>query len=68
MREDSELGEGAVRTDRRGAEELEGLLAEVAGRAREVAAAIVAGELEGRPQTCGWDGTCQYPGICRCES
>src|SRR2546421_8763603 len=65
---DSELAEGAVSTDRRGADELDALLDAVAGRAREVAEAIARGELEGRPETCGWNRRCQYPGVCRCES
>jgi hypothetical protein len=64
---DSELADGAVSTDVRGPEELDALLDDVAERAREVAESIARGDLEGRPRTCGWNGTCQYPGICRCE-
>jgi ATP-dependent helicase/DNAse subunit B len=67
VRDDGDLAEGAVRTDRRTAEGLDELLAGVAGRAREVADSIRAGELEPRPATCGWDGHCLYPGVCRCE-
>jgi hypothetical protein len=67
VRDDSELADGAVRTDRRAPEELDELLNAVAVSAREVADAIRAGELEPRPATCGWDGRCLYPGVCRCE-
>ena len=68
VRDDGELADGAVRTDRLSPAELDELLAGVAARAREVAEAIARGELEARPATCGWDGHCQYPGVCRCES
>ena len=68
VRDDGELADGAVRTDRLSPAELDELLAGVAARAREVVAAIARGELEARPTTCGWDGHCQYPGVCRCES
>jgi RecB family exonuclease len=46
---------------------LEEVLEATAARAREVAAAVAAGELEPSPQTCGYRGECQYPGVCRCE-
>src|SRR5919201_3186262 len=65
--EDSELADAAVATDRRDAAELDALLDAVAGRAREVAEAIAAGELQPRPETCGWNRRCLYPGVCRCE-
>ncbi len=57
----------AVRTDRVDRAQLEETLDAVAHRAREVAAAVAAGELDPRPKTCGYRGECQYPGICRCE-
>ena len=53
--------------DRLGAAELEETLDQIVARAREVAAAVAAGELDPRPDTCGYRGECQYPGICRCE-
>jgi RecB family exonuclease len=65
--QDSPLAAHAVKTDLRDAAGLDAVLAEAAERAREVARAIAAGELEGRPETCGWENSCQYPGVCRCE-
>ena len=64
----TELEPLAGRYDRVEREELEATLDAVAGRAREVAATVAAGELEPRPKTCGYRGECQYPGICRCET
>jgi ATP-dependent helicase/DNAse subunit B len=65
--EGSELESLAVSTDRVDAATLEDTLEQVAARAREVAAAVAAGQLEPSPDTCGYRGECRYPGICRCE-
>jgi hypothetical protein len=63
----TELEPLAGQHDRVDAAALEAVLEETAARAREVATAVSAGELEPRPDTCGYRGQCQYPGVCRCE-
>jgi len=43
-------------------------LEEVIALALAAAGEARAGQLEPRPQTCGFGGSgCQYPTICRCE-
>jgi PD-(D/E)XK nuclease superfamily len=65
-------GEGVelecVRGDAREPTEVHELVEEVLGAARAAAVQARAGELEARPQTCGFGGSgCVYPQICRCE-
>ena len=48
-------------------EELDTLIADVVAVALEAVREIRAGRLERRPDTCGWGGTCAYPGFCRWE-
>ncbi len=65
-------GEGVelqcVRGDAREPAEVRELVGEVLAAAREAAVQARAGELEARPQTCGFGGSgCAYPTICRCE-
>jgi ATP-dependent helicase/DNAse subunit B len=62
-----ELGPGWVDNDRVGAPEFEEKLDWARGRIRETVAAIRAGELECKPDSCAWRGGCSYPSLCRCE-
>jgi RecB family exonuclease len=55
-----------VRTDVLDASELDALVQDSIGLAREAAAQAVAGAIEARPQTCAYTGGCEYPAICRC--
>jgi hypothetical protein len=64
--EGTPVGSGAVRTDARSAEELDGLLDDAAQRAVTLAATLRAGRLEPCPQNCSRDG-CKYPAICRSQ-
>jgi ATP-dependent helicase/DNAse subunit B len=57
-----------MKSDRYEPEELEGLLEEVVGLARESASLAAEGALEPRPHTCSPSGQgCMYPTICRCS-
>jgi ATP-dependent helicase/nuclease subunit B len=56
-----------VGSDRRERADMRALLSEVLAAAREAAAQAGRGELQPRPQTCGFRGGCAYPTICRCE-
>jgi ATP-dependent helicase/DNAse subunit B len=48
--------------------EVRELLAQTLAAAREAAVEAARGELQARPQTCGYRGSgCRYPTICRCE-
>ena len=68
LEEDSGLEIECVRGDERPAQAVRDLVDEAIALAREAAAQARAGELESRPQTCGWNGAgCVYPTICRCE-
>jgi ATP-dependent helicase/DNAse subunit B len=67
VRDDTSLADAATSTDRLSPGELEETLAAAAARAEEVASLIAAGEIEARPASCGWENSCQYPTICRCE-
>jgi RecB family exonuclease len=62
----TDVGSGAVGTDAREREELDGLLADAADRAVALAASLRAGALTPCPQTCSRDG-CAYPAICRSQ-
>jgi hypothetical protein len=55
-----------VRTDLLDSSELDVLMQEAVGLAREAAAQAVTGAIQARPQTCGYTGGCEYPAICRC--
>ncbi|HXB14444.1 MAG TPA: PD-(D/E)XK nuclease family protein [Solirubrobacteraceae bacterium] len=66
--DDHDAAGNCVRTDRIEAEELDELLAEVLDIARTAAGEAGRGELEPRPDSCGFGGRgCMYPTICRCE-
>jgi ATP-dependent helicase/DNAse subunit B len=67
VRGDVALADGAVRNDCLAPEALDAVLADAAARAEEVARRLVAGALEARPASCGWENACQYPEVCRCE-
>jgi ATP-dependent helicase/DNAse subunit B len=64
VRDDADVGELAVDTDRRPHEQLEAELDAAAARACELAARLRGGELRATPETCS-PGGCAYPGICR---
>ena len=64
LREDADVGELALETDRRSREALEAELDAAAARACELAARLRGGELQATPETCSPNG-CAYPGICR---
>jgi len=66
--EESGLEIECTRGDERTPEEMRALLEEVIALALAAAGEARAGQLEPRPQTCGFGGSgCQYPTICRCE-
>jgi len=65
VRDDAEVGALVVETDVRPREELEAALEHAAARACELAAALLAGVLHPRPETCTPAGGCAHPGICR---
>lgn len=54
-----------VRTDLFDRNELDTLLEDAVGLAREAAAQAVAGAIEARPLTCAYTGGCSHPAICR---
>jgi RecB family exonuclease len=60
------VGLECVRTDVLDAGELDALVEDAVGLAREAAAQAVAGEIEARPRTCSYTGGCEHPAICRC--
>ena len=62
-----ELGSGWVDNDRVGGPEFDAKLDWARVRIRETVAAIRAGELERKPDSCAWRGGCSYPSLCRCE-
>jgi ATP-dependent helicase/DNAse subunit B len=64
---DSEVEIECSENDLRDHAELQDLLEGALATAREVAEQAGRGELEPRPQTCGFRGGCMYPSICRCE-
>jgi ATP-dependent helicase/DNAse subunit B len=64
VREDADVGELTLDTDRRSADELEAELDAAAARACELAAQLRGGRLCATPETCSPNG-CAYPGICR---
>ncbi|MBN1528498.1 MAG: exodeoxyribonuclease V subunit gamma [Thermoleophilaceae bacterium] len=61
------LGSGWVGTDLVAEPEFEEKLAWARDRIRETVAAIRAGELECKPDSCAYRGGCSYPSLCRCE-
>jgi ATP-dependent helicase/DNAse subunit B len=65
--QDSGVSLDCVRGDARSHEELQELLDEAIGAAREAATQATAGKLQARPSTCAFRGGCMYPTICRCE-
>jgi RecB family exonuclease len=58
-------GVECVRTDLFDASELDALVQDAIGLAREAAAQAVAGAIEARPLTCAYTGGCSHPAICR---
>jgi ATP-dependent helicase/nuclease subunit B len=67
VREDTALAGPAIKNDRVTPAELDAVLADAASRAEDVARRLVAGALEAKPESCGWENKCQYPEVCRCE-
>jgi ATP-dependent helicase/DNAse subunit B len=66
--DDHDASGNCVRTDRLDAEALAELLGDVLDAARAAAAEAGRGELQARPESCGWGGSgCRHPTICRCE-
>ncbi len=65
LREDVEPGLAVVATDRVGAAALAAAVERALDRALRAARELRAGALEPRPATCGRDGVCRYPSICR---
>ncbi len=55
-----------VRTDVLDGRELDVLVEDAVGLARDAAAQARAGAIEAKPQTCKYTGGCEYPAICRC--
>ena len=55
-----------VRTDLVSRPELDALVEEAIGLAREAAAQAMAGAIRARPRTCSYTGGCEHPAICRC--
>lgn len=68
LREDADPALPMVRGDRRSAAELDALLAERLAAAVASARELEHGRLEPRPQSCGSDGRCRFPTLCRCVS
>ena len=68
LREDADPDVAMVRGDRRSASELDALLAERLAAAVGSARELEQGSLEPRPQSCGSDGRCRFPTLCRCVS
>ena len=64
---DSGVELDCVSTDMREHAELRELLDDAVAAAREVAEQAAGGKLQARPDTCAFQGGCQYPTICRCE-
>ncbi len=54
--------------DRRDAAEVRALLDAAVARALAALDELRAGELESRPHSCGYDGRCVYPSVCRVEA
>jgi ATP-dependent helicase/DNAse subunit B len=66
--DDHDAADGCVRTDRIDPEALAELLGAALDAARAAAGEAGRGELEPRPETCGFrGGGCRHPTICRCE-
>jgi ATP-dependent helicase/DNAse subunit B len=59
------VGLECVRTDLFDPSELNTLVEDAIGLAREAAAQAVAGAIEARPLTCAFTGGCSHPAICR---
>lgn len=59
------VGVECVRTDLMEAAEIEALVQNAVSLARAAAAQAVAGAIEARPLTCGFQGGCSHPAICR---
>lgn len=67
VRDDGDLALDLVRGDRLSEEELREAIGGVVDRVLETLGELRTGALEGRPESCGWQGGCEYPTICRCE-
>ncbi len=66
VRDDDDLALDLVANDRLDEDALREALGAVVERVLETVAELRAGALEGRPDTCAWQGGCAYPTICRC--
>jgi ATP-dependent helicase/nuclease subunit B len=65
---DGDVQLDCVGADAREHAEVREILDAALAAAREAAAQAARGELQARPQTCGYQGAgCMYPSICRCE-
>ncbi|MBJ7332581.1 MAG: PD-(D/E)XK nuclease family protein, partial [Solirubrobacteraceae bacterium] len=67
VRDDEDLFLDLVANDRLEEDELRDAIGGVVERVLQTVAELRAGALEGRPDTCAWQGGCAYPTICRCE-
>jgi ATP-dependent helicase/DNAse subunit B len=68
LEEDAGVELDCVRGDVREHAEVREILDGALAAAREAASQAARGELQARPQSCGYQGAgCRYPSICRCE-
>jgi ATP-dependent helicase/DNAse subunit B len=68
LEQDAGVELDCVRGDVRERAEVREILDGALAAAREAAAQAARGELQPRPQSCGYQGAgCKYPSICRCE-
>jgi ATP-dependent helicase/DNAse subunit B len=63
----SQLELRCVRTDRLAPEDFHECLQQTLLAAHRAASEASSGTLTPRPESCGFDGNCSYPSICRCE-
>lgn len=65
---DADPGRATVGTDRLAEEEAEDVLAQVLDAALGAVRDLREGRLTARPDSCAYQGGCQFPTICRCEA
>jgi RecB family exonuclease len=68
VRADSDAGVALVDNDRLEPDQFRELIEDRLSAAVAAARELAAGALEPRPRTCGPNGRCRYPAICRCEA
>lgn len=66
VRDDDDLALDLYANDRLDEDALREALDGVVEQVLQTVAELRAGALEGRPETCAWQGGCAYPTICRC--